>query len=412
MRLLCIYQHAPTPGAPGIYRHRRLLAELASRGWYVDLVSTPINYMTGLVPDPYQGRAYRRETIDGVVHHWVWASGGIHASIRRRAANYATFAAAAGLRGATLPRPDVVLASSPPLPVGTLGELVARRHRVPWLVEVRDPWPESAASVGWIRRDSRLYRVLDRLATRATKQATGVVVTSPGLVELMERRGGREITVVTDSVVEIPVDHDTRTRVRCELGAHDGRCVFLYLGAHGAANGLDLLLDAVAALPHDVDASVVLAGDGGERVRLAERVARDGLAERVRLLGPVPKERAQDLLAASDVGLHLLRADSLFAYPVPTKMLEYLGSRRPVVTTVPGIPERLALESGGAFAPSATALASELERWSAMTPDERAERGERSLLYGIKGFGLQANADRLEAALLRAVDRKAGTRSP
>src|SRR4051812_23327003 len=43
-RLLCIYQHAPTPGAPGIYRHRLYLAQLVRRGWHVDLIS-PINYM-------------------------------------------------------------------------------------------------------------------------------------------------------------------------------------------------------------------------------------------------------------------------------------------------------------------------------------------------------------------------------
>ena len=83
MRLLCIYQHAPTRGAPGIYRHRRLLAALAARGWDVDLVSTPVNYMTGAVPPGYGG-AYRAETIDGIRHHWVWAPGGIHRSRGRR----------------------------------------------------------------------------------------------------------------------------------------------------------------------------------------------------------------------------------------------------------------------------------------------------------------------------------------
>ena len=53
-RLLCIYQHAPTPGAPGIYRHRLYLAELVRRGWHVDLISTPINYMRGTVPEAVQ----------------------------------------------------------------------------------------------------------------------------------------------------------------------------------------------------------------------------------------------------------------------------------------------------------------------------------------------------------------------
>ena len=59
-RLLCIYQHAPTPGAPGIYRHRLYLAELVRRGWDVDLISTPVNYMRGTVPERYAGKPYVR----------------------------------------------------------------------------------------------------------------------------------------------------------------------------------------------------------------------------------------------------------------------------------------------------------------------------------------------------------------
>ena len=66
-RLLCVYQHAPTPGAPGIYRHRLYFQELVRRGFAVVLVSTPINYMTGNVPARYRGRPYTHESIDGII---------------------------------------------------------------------------------------------------------------------------------------------------------------------------------------------------------------------------------------------------------------------------------------------------------------------------------------------------------
>jgi len=84
-RLLCVYQHAPTPGAGGFYRHRTYFAELVRRGWHVDLVSTPVHYLTGLVPERYARRPYVRETIDGIEHHWVWASSSIHRSRVHRA---------------------------------------------------------------------------------------------------------------------------------------------------------------------------------------------------------------------------------------------------------------------------------------------------------------------------------------
>ena len=83
-RLLCVYQHAPTPDAPGIYRHRRYFAELVRRGWQVDLVSTPRNYMTGEVPSGIQEvRLPQRDDRGRSTHHWVWTPGGIHRSRER-----------------------------------------------------------------------------------------------------------------------------------------------------------------------------------------------------------------------------------------------------------------------------------------------------------------------------------------
>jgi colanic acid biosynthesis glycosyl transferase WcaI len=402
VRLLCVYQHAPTPGAPGIYRHRLLLGELARRGWEVDLVSTPVNYMTGAVPEPYRRRLYRRERIDDVEHHWVWASGGIHASRGRRALNYLSFAGSAAARAATLPRPDVVLASSPPLPVATVGAALARRFRRPWVLEVRDVWPESAVSVGWLAEDSRAYRALERVAHRHARGADAVIVPTPGLVERVRAHGAGEVDVVPGSVFDAPADPEVRARVRGVLGAGAGTCLFAYVGAVGAANGIDLLLDAVALLPADVPAAFVVAGDGSDRARLEARVRTEEL-ERVRLLGAVPKAEVAGLLAAADVCLHLLRRDPVFETALPSKVLEAMGARRPFVTTVPGLPERLAQESGGGFAPAARELAAELERWARMAPAEREVKGEQAFRYGLERFGLQANTDKLEAVLNRAI---------
>ena len=84
-------------------------------------------------------------------------------------------------------------------------------------------------------------------------------------------------------------------------------------------------------------------------------------------------------------------------------MLEYFGAHRPFLTTVPGLPERLALQSGGGFAPDAPALARELIRWSRMTLGERSESGEESFMFGLARFGLAAVVDRLEELLGQAM---------
>lgn len=406
-RLLCVYQHAPTVGAPGIYRHRLYFAELVRRGWTVDLVSTPINYMTGVVPAAYARRMYVEETIDGIAHHWVWASAGIHASKARRVANYASFALTAGVRAATLSTPDVVLASSPPLTTGALGPLLAARFRRPWVLEVRDAWPESAASVGWLSERSVVYRALERLAHRITSSAAAAIVPTPGLVEVVRGHGAREIEVVPGPVLDSAPEPARRTEIRSELGVDERTRLFVYVGAVGVANGLDLLLDAVDRLPPELDARFVIVGDGSARASLAERVAQSQ-SRRVMLIGAVAKQRVPGFLAAADVCLHMLRPDPIFETALPSKVLEYFGAHRPFLTTVRGVPQELAFESGGGFANTADALAAEILRWSALSSDELLQYGERAYAYGSARFGLEASVDRLESVLARVASMSAG----
>jgi glycosyltransferase involved in cell wall biosynthesis len=354
--------------------------------------------MTGVVPPGYRRRPLVTETIDGIAHHWVWTPGNIHRSRVTRVLNYAGFAAAAATRALTLPRPDVVFVSSPPLPVAGVGPLLARRFGCQWLLEVRDIWPESAASVGWLSSDSRIYRQLEQFAHSVTRRARAVIVPTPGLEPLVRNHGAREIHVFPGVVRERLLDSSGRGLTRARLEIADDQCVFLYLGAIGVANGLDLLLDAVASLPSDVRARVVVAGDGSARRSIADALASRRL-DRITLLPPVDQTGVSDLLAAADVGLHLLRPDPVFASALPTKALEYLGAGLPFVTTVPGLPSEVALAGGGAAVASVTELGRELARWAGMPLAERQSRGQRALRYGLDNFGLERNVDQFEALL-------------
>jgi glycosyltransferase involved in cell wall biosynthesis len=354
--------------------------------------------MTGVAAPGYKGRLYRKEIIDGVTHHWVWAMGGVHKSRARRAANYATFAASASIVGSVLPRPDVVWASSPPLSVGTVGRLLSTVRRRPWIFEVRDVWPESAVAVGWLKKESKIYDIMLRAAQRYSRGADGLLVATPGLVDDVQAHGGEKVTVVTGVVLDNPTDEDERVRVRRELGVEDHTCLFVYVGAHGVANRLDLLLDAVKSLDPDADAEFVLAGDGSDWHRLADRLATEKIP-RIRMLGAVSKSKVREFLWASDVCLQPLRPDNLMLDALPAKTMEYFGAHRAFITTSRGLPQQAAMQSGGGFAESAEGLAEEISRWIAMPAEERRRRGEQSYEYGSREFGLERITDTLETLL-------------
>jgi glycosyltransferase involved in cell wall biosynthesis len=246
--------------------------------------------------------------------------------------------------------------------------------------------------------ESRLYRLAERFARAITSSAPVVVVPTPGLEPLVRAHGAKEVRIVPGIVLPRRRDPERRRMTRARLGFRDEECVFLYLGAIGVANGLDVLLEAADLLPPGVAARVAVAGDGSARRSFADAIAAKGL-ERVTLLPPVRQEDAGDLLAAADVGLHVLRPDPLFASALPSKALEYLGASLPFVTTVPGLPSEVAVASGGAAVASAAELAAELAWWTSASPEERRQRGERALRYGLDHYGLEQSVDRFEGLL-------------
>jgi glycosyltransferase involved in cell wall biosynthesis len=214
----------------------------------------------------------------------------------------------------------------------------------------------------------------------------------------VREHGAREVHVLPGIVSARDPDPERRRRTRARLEIGQDECVFLYLGAIGVANGLDLLLEAVESLPPHIAAHLVVAGDGSARSSFAEAVESRKL-DRITLLPPVDQDGVGDLLAAADVGLHLLRPDPVFASALPTKALEYLGAGLPFITTVPGLPSQVAVAGGGAAVLSAGELVREFVSWAQATAEERRASGRQALRYGLDNFGLESNVARLEALL-------------
>src|SRR4029434_4181059 len=88
---------------------------------------------------------------------------------------------------------------------------------------------------------------------------------------------------------------------------------------------LDVALRAVARCN---GVTLVLAGDGPERARLDSLVAELGLEERVRFLGPQPRERVFELLAAADAELLSSGWENF-----PHAVVEGLAVGTPVIAT-------------------------------------------------------------------------------
>ena len=250
--------------------------------------------------------------------------------------------------GKRLPKPDLVFASSTPLTVGEIGRKVAAYHRVPFVFEVRDLWPEVVVGVGALKNPVLRY-ISYRMARNIYAAADHVVALSQGMKDGVKAWGYPE-----DRISVIPNCSDTalfgsrtdRDETRKKMG-WTGKFVCLYPGVFGAMNNLDYLLDCAKALERmgANDCHIALIGRGAKREHLANRIKEEGISLAA-LYEPIQKRDMPQLLAAADVGtVSLLPLDCLGSSS-PNKFFDFLAAGMPVILNYRGWQADLLKETG------------------------------------------------------------------
>lgn len=343
---VCHY-FVPEPAAPAARVHE-FARFWVQAGHHVEVVTTFPNHPVGRVPTEYRGRWWSTEWLDGIRVLRCWLYAVPNRGVGRRGLDHLSFMLTSILFG--LPRlsnVDVVIASSPTLFSALSAWLMARIKRVPFVLEVRDLWPEAIVDLGLMRRGSLTVRALEWLARWLYAQAARVVVVTEGFADRLAAQG-----VPRSRLTVIPNGADTRFfapradghSLLDALGLN-GQFVVAYVGAHGLSHGLHAVLDAAAVQP---EVTFLLVGDGAERDRLLSERDRRGLRNVV-MRPSVPKSEVPGVYAAADACLVPLRDVPIFETFVPSKLFEVLAAGRPVIGAVRGEAREILRRSGGAL---------------------------------------------------------------
>ena len=347
MRVLLFTQYF-TPEVTAARARLQAFAEgLAARGHEVEVICEVPNHPEGIVREGFRGRALVRGRLDGYRVNYVWVRARPEKNFINRVLFYGTYAASATAAGLALRRPDVVLASSPPLPAGAAAAAVAAGRRAPFVLDVRDLWPEAAVILGELS-DPRVIRLAERLELALYKRAAAITtVTEPFAREIAAR-------VADASKIDLIPNGTTRTWLaagqvevdRAEVDLPEDRFVWLYAGNLGIAQGLEAAVDAAAALGEEFQ--LVLVGDGPERAALEARAAELPPGSVV-FTGLVEPERAARYMRAANALLVSLDSQPALEKFVPSKLFDSCAVGRPVVLAAAGEAPRLASAADAAL---------------------------------------------------------------
>ena len=329
MRVAIVSQYfRPEPGATQ-NRMAAFADGLAARGHDVTVACEQPNHPVGVFHPGFGRRPVVTERAGGQTVHRLWVATSPRKTTARRLAFYGTFAAGAAATVARMPRPDVVLATSPPLPGAAAACAAARARGVPFVLDVRDIWPAAAEALGELS-DPRIVRALERLERWLYLHAAALTATTRPFCRHIDAIAGRPVAEhipngALDELIALPEPPARRDGAPFLVG---------YAGNFGIAQGLGIVLDAAARL-RDAPVRFVLVGGGPLRAQLEDERSRRGLGN-VELRPPVPVEDVGPVLQACDALLAPLRAHPLLEDFIPSKVYDAMAVGRPVLVAARG----------------------------------------------------------------------------
>jgi len=328
-RRLLLVTHSYTPESTAPQRRwKKFLAGLSAVGWevevitppadprYVDPQQTPETYLrvrrtpdAAFLPDTRAGRLAR-----AVLH------------------------AGTAVPLSVLSEADVVIATVPALPNLVAGRLIAWMKNVPYVVEMRDAWPDLIYES---ESGGRLFgTMVANVITQLQRSADHLITVTKGFAQSLEQREMPPIDVIYNSrqTRDMPII-EARRRAPGELHV-------LYLGNHGESQQLELIIDAARlAKQQNPEITVRFVGEGTQKsALLAHNEAAGAPAE---MLEASFGQATLEHYRWADTCVVSLRSDwASFAHTVPSKTYELLSYGKHVTGVVCGEAASILAEAG------------------------------------------------------------------
>ena len=247
-----------------------------------------------------------------------------------------TFAARAREVIASGEKPDVVIASSPPLGLCFAAMTAARACGAKFVCDIQDAWPETFGRLlprGFKWLGAILFAGMRRTARKIYREADLVT----GVCRRYAELSGRTDFHLAYHGIEGDEEAGRRGTRPC---AQEVRRL-VYAGNLGVGYDLGTVIAAVA---RRTELTLDIAGLGPREAELRALVARLGVGERVRFHGYLGEDALKALMASCEAGVIPMRDDSWVG--LPYKLGDYLSAGLRIVSSLHGECGELLLRTG------------------------------------------------------------------
>ena len=336
----------PEGNAPAMRTHNNC-KRWVEQGHRVTVITGVPSVPTGVVYEGYKNKLFQRENIDGIEVIRVWTYLAANKGTMLRIVNFISYLISTVLVSLFLKRPDIIIATSPQFFCGWAGLIAGKLLRRPFILEIRDIWPDSIIAVGAMKNQS-IIRLLEIMENRLYSWSESIVTVGEGYQKELIGKGveSKKISIIPNGLDHEQFSPREPDQSMIEKYNLQSKFVCSYVGTIGMACGLDVVIRAGEILREKGNENIVflLVGEGAFRNNLQSEAERLEL-KNVIYTGRLDKQLIPNILSISDVCLVHLKRKALFRTVMPTKIFEAAGMEKPIILGVEGYAAKLVQEA-------------------------------------------------------------------
>lgn len=300
MHILYIHQYFSTPlGCTGT-RSYEFARRWVAKGHKVTMLTSTAQ-LTSQDMAVAKGVFFKKFTIEGIDVLALAIPYRQQMNILKRCMAFFAFTVISSFTVFFLRKVDIVYASSTPLTIGIPGLMAKWFMRKKLVFEARDHWPWSMVELG-VLKNKFLIKILSLLEKIIYKNSAIIITVSDGMAEGIRQFAGADkpICVVPNGAdLDLFSPAVDGTAFRRENG-WDNKLVLIHAGAMGWANNLEFIVEAAAKLRDCDDILFILIGQGAQKTKIEDKVAKLGL-KNVEIRPSVEKKQLSIIYSAVDI---------------------------------------------------------------------------------------------------------------
>ena len=343
MRILFLTDNfPPETNAPATRTYEHCL-KWVKMGYQVTVITCFPNFPKGKVFEGYTNKLYQKMNIDGITVIRVWSYITANNGFMKRIIDYVSYAITSFLFGLFV-KTDLIIATSPQFFTAISGRMLSLFKRIPWVMEVRDLWPDSIAAVGSMNKNSKVFKILKKIENHLYKTASKIIVVTDSFKNylinehniLPEKIGVFKNGIIINNLNK-PKLNDV-IALKESLGL-ENKIVISYIGTHGLAHGLKFILDSISKISNQ-NLHFLFIGDGAEKQKLI-KYSKTIDSKNFTFLKSVTKSEIPLYIDISDYSLVNLKKSDDFKNVIPSKIFENIAMYKPILLGVEGESKKL-----------------------------------------------------------------------